>query len=394
MNGELGASFVEAIREIEKSKGIPESELLHAIESALSAAYRKHYGVDQNVRVEVDEETGGINAYSRKDVVEEVEDENTQISLADALEIDERYEINDIIEYQIPPQDFTRIAAQTAKQVVMQKLREIERNMIFDDFASKLEDVVTGTVQRRAGDTLFISLGQTEGILTKREQVPGERYLQGDRIKVYILDVKNGAKGAQVFLSRSHPGLVKRLFEIEVPEIEEGLVEIKGIAREAGARTKMAVYTEDENIDPVGACVGSRGNRVQQVVDEIFDEKIDIIPWSEDPVELIKNVLSPAKVEEVVILEDEATGENQAEVIVPDHQLSLAIGRSGQNVRLAAKLSGWKIDINSHSQYYGEDEEVEEMLEVEDVKEVDEVLEAVEGGETVTVEEEDVKAEE
>ena len=233
--------------------------------------------------------------------------------------------------------------------------------MIFDDFITKQGEIVTGIVQRKSGDTLFVNMGKAEGILSANEQVPGESFEVNERLKVYIMDVKKTTKGPQVFLSRSHPGLVKRLFELEVPEIQDGIVEIKGIAREAGSRTKIAVYTEDENVDPVGACVGTRGSRVQAIVDELNGEKIDIIFWSEDPEELISNVLSPAKVEKVIV-EDE---ENTATVIVPDYQLSLAIGKEGQNVRLAAKVSGWKIDIKSHTQYFGDDEG-EEVIEIEE----------------------------
>jgi len=249
----------------------------------------------------------------------------------------------------VTPKDFGRIAAQTAKQVVVQRIREAERGMIFDDFITRQGELAKGEVQRIANDTLFISVGQAEGILSPNEKAPGEKYKPGDRLEVYIMDVKRSSKGPQVFLSRSHPGLVKKLFEREVPEIQEGIVEIKGIVREAGSRTKMAVYTEYENVDPVGSCVGPRGTRVKNVVDELNGEKIDIIPWSENPEELIANVLSPAKVEKVIISPN--PDEKQAKVVVPDTQLSLAIGKEGQNVRLAAKVSGWKIDIKSHSKY-------------------------------------------
>ena len=309
--------------------------------------------------------------FMRKDVVEEVEDDMVEISLEDALEIDPRYEVGDVVEYQVTPRDFGRIAAQTAKQVVVQRIREAERGMIFDDYITRQGEIITGTVQRISNETLFINMGKAEGILAATERVPGEKYEINDRIKVYIMDVKKTTKGPQVFLSRSHPGLVKRLFELEVPEIEEGIVEIKSIAREAGSRTKIAVYTEDENVDPVGACVGTRGSRVQNIVDELFGEKIDIITWSDDPEELISNVLSPAKVEKVIIDEEEKA----ATVIVPDYQLSLAIGKEGQNVRLAAKLCGWKIDIKSHTQYFGS--EPEEAIEyIDDQEEETEEIES------------------
>ena len=357
----MNKEFIAAIEQIEKSKGISKDIIFEAIESALISAYKKNYGSNQNVRVDIDSETGEIKVYTVMDIVEEIEDENTQITLDEALEIDPNFELGDEVFYQVATEEFGRIAAQTAKQVVVQRIREAERGIIFDDYVEKQGEVVTGTIQRKSGDTIFVNMGRTEGILSAKEQVPGERFETNDRIKVYIMDVKKTTKGPQVFLSRSHPGLVKRLFELEVPEIEDGIVEIKSIAREAGSRTKMAVYTEDENVDPVGACVGSRGSRVQNIVDELFNEKIDIITWSEDPVTLISNVLSPAKVEEVII-EDE---EKVATVIVPDYQLSLAIGKSGQNVRLAAKLCGWKIDIKSHTQYYGDDEENDDEYEEE-----------------------------
>lgn len=349
----MNKEFIKAIEELEKEKGITKEILIEAIESALVSAYKKNYGTSQNVRVDIDNNTGDINVFMRKDIVEEIEDDLVEISLEDAREIDIRYEIGDVIEYQVTPRDFGRIAAQTAKQVVVQRIREAERGMIFDDYVNKQGELVTGVVQRVSGDTVFINMGKAEGILAATEQVHGEIYEVNDRVKVYIMDVKRTTKGPQVYLSRSHPGLVKRLFELEVPEIQDGVVEIVNIAREAGSRTKMAVYTEDENVDPVGSCVGSRGSRVQNVVEELCGEKIDIITWSPEPQILINNVLSPAKVEKVVMKENEKT----ATVIVPDYQLSLAIGKEGQNVRLAAKLCGWKIDIKSHSQYFGDDED-------------------------------------
>ena len=367
----MNKEFIEAIEALEKEKDISKDILIEAIESALVSAYKKNYGTSQNVRVNIDREEGDIDVFMRKDVVEEVEDDMVEISLEDALEIDPRYEVGDVVEYQVTPRDFGRIAAQTAKQVVVQRIREAERGMIFDDYITRQGEIITGTVQRISNETLFINMGKAEGILAATERVPGEKYEINDRIKVYIMDVKKTTKGPQVFLSRSHPGLVKRRFELEVPEIEEGIVEIKSIAREAGSRTKIAVYTEDENVDPVGACVGTRGSRVQNIVDELFGEKIDIITWSDDPEELISNVLSPAKVEKVIIDEEEKA----ATVIVPDYQLSLAIGKEGQNVRLAAKLCGWKIDIKSHTQYFGS--EPEEAIEyIDDQEEETEEIES------------------
>ncbi len=355
----MNKEFIQAIEDLEKERHISKEVLIEAIESALVSAYKKNYGTSQNVRVDIDQETGDINVYMRMDVVEEIEDELTQLSIEEAKEIDYRYEVGDIVEYQVTPRDFGRIAAQTAKQVVVQRIREAERGMIFDDYITRQGEIVTGSVQRISNDTLFVNIGKTEGILSANEQVPGETYRVNDRLKVFIMDVKKSNKGPQVFLSRSHPGLVKRLFELEVPEIEDGTVEIRGIAREAGSRTKMAVYTEFENVDPVGSCVGTRGARVQAIVDELNGEKIDIIPWSEDPAELIANVLSPAKVEKVIIDQEE---EKMATVVVPDYQLSLAIGKEGQNVRLAARVSGWKIDIKSHTQYFAN----ADLVEVED----------------------------
>lgn len=357
----MNKEFIQAIEDLEKERQISKDVLIEAIEMALVSAYKKNYGTAQNVRVDIDRESGDIAVLMRMDVVEEITDEATQVSVEEAREIDYRYEAGDIIEYQVTPKDFGRIAAQTAKQVVVQRLREAERGMIFDDYITRQGEIVTGTVQRMAGETIFVNLGKTEGILSVNEQTPGERYKVNDRLKVFIMDVKKSTKGPQVFLSRSHPGLVKRLFELEVPEIEDGTVEIKGIAREAGSRTKLAVYTAYEDVDPVGACVGTRGSRVQAIVDELHGEKIDIITWSEDPEELIASVLSPAKVETVILAAD---GEKAATVVVPDYQLSLAIGKEGQNVRLAAKVSGWKIDIKSHSQYQATGEAVAEYTEV------------------------------
>lgn len=369
----MNREFIEAIDALEKEKEISKDILIKAIESALVSAYKKNYGTSQNVRVDIDREGGDINVFMQKDVVEEVADDTIEISVAEACEIDDRYEVGDVVEYQVTPKDFGRIAAQTAKQVVVQRIREAERGMIFNDYINKQGEIINGTVQRISNETIFVNMGKAEGILAASERVQGENFRVNDRIRVYIMDVKKTTKGPQVFLSRSHPGLVKKLFELEVPEIEEGLVEIKGIAREAGSRTKIAVYTEDENVDPVGACVGARGGRVQNIVDELFGEKIDIIVWSDDHEKLISNVLSPAKVEEVYIEEEEKT----AIVVVPDYQLSLAIGKEGQNVRLAAKVSGWKIDIKSHTQWYGDDEaESEETAEIEKAAEGEATVES------------------
>ena len=349
----MNKEFIYAIDDLVKEKGISKDVLIEAIESALVSAYKKNYGTAQNVRVSIDREEGDVDVLMRRDVVEEVEDEFTEISLEEALEIDPRYEVGDVVEYQVTPKDFGRIAAQTAKQVVVQRIREAERGMIFDNYIDRQGDLITGVVQRISNETIFVNMGNTEGILVAGERANGERYRVNDRIKAYIMDVRKSSKGPQVFLSRTHPGFVERLFELEVPEIEDGVVEIKSIAREAGSRTKMAVWSNDDSVDPVGACVGTRGTRVQTVVDELNGEKIDIINWSEDPGKLISSALSPAKVEKVLIDEEEKA----ATVVVPDYQLSLAIGKEGQNVRLAAKLCGWKIDIKSHTQFARMEEE-------------------------------------
>ncbi|MFA5527247.1 MAG: transcription termination factor NusA [Peptostreptococcales bacterium] len=358
----MNIDFIKAMDQIEKEKGVSKELLIEALESALVSAYRKNYGTQQNVKVNVDHETGQVNLFAQKVIVEEVENNLLEMALDDARKINHKYQAGDIIEVSIAPKDFGRIAAQTAKQVVVQRIREAERGLVYQNFSNRQSEVVTGVVQRISKGMVYINLGKTEGLLAQTEQVPGERYEVNNRIKVYIMDVKKTTKGPQVYVSRSHPGLVKRLFELEVPEIHDGIVEIKSISREAGSRTKLAVYSEDPNVDSVGACVGHKGSRVQVIVDELFGEKIDIINWDEDPKKYIKSALSPAKVEEVIIIEEEKS----AKVIVPDYQLSLAIGKEGQNVRLAAKLTNWRIDIKSHSQYYG-DNPMKEMDGIEDL---------------------------
>lgn len=368
----MNREFIKAVEELEKEKEISKDLLIDAIESALVSAYKKNYGTSQNVRVNINKETGDIDVFMRKDIVAEVEDDQLEVSIEEAREIDPKYQVGDVIEKQVTPRDFGRIAAQTAKQVVVQRIREAERGMIYDDYSNRQSEIVNGIIQRISNDTVFINMGKTEGILAATEQVPGEKYVVNSRIKVFIMDVKKTTKGPQVYLSRSHPGLVKRLFELEVPEIQDGIVEIKSISREAGSRTKMAVFTADENVDPVGSCVGSRGSRVQAIVDELFGEKIDIINWSDNPEKLISSALSPAKVEKVII-NDEG---KSATVIVPDYQLSLAIGKEGQNVRLAAKLCGWKIDIKSHSQFFpsGDMEDYNDYDNMEESMQPDEVF--------------------
>ncbi|HEY8450182.1 MAG TPA: transcription termination factor NusA [Bacillota bacterium] len=342
----MNLEFIGALKDLERERGIDTETLIEAIEAALISAYRRNFGSAQNVSVRIDRETGEISVSAHKEVVEEVTDPSLQISLEQAKAIDPNYRVGDQVQLQVTARDFGRIAAQTAKQVVMQRLREAERDRIYEEFISREGDIITGIVQRVVGRNVLIDLGKTEAVLAPQEQIPGEYYRQGERLKTYIVEVKKTTKGPQIILSRSHPGLLKRLFELEVPEIHEGYVEIKAVAREPGARSKVAVASRDPNVDPVGACVGPRGSRVQAIVNELKGEKIDIIRWDDDPQRYVANALSPAKVVDVVLHQDEKI----AEVIVPDHQLSLAIGREGQNARLAAKLTGWKIDIKSESQ--------------------------------------------
>lgn len=346
MNGE----FLMAIEQIAKEKGIKKDILIDAIDAALVTAYKKNYGTSQNVKVSIDRETGEVDVFGRKIVVLDVEDELMQISLEEAKNINPIYEEGDIVEIKVTPKNFGRIAAQTAKQVVVQRIREAERSIIYEEFINKEDEIVNGLVQRKEKNNVFIDLGKTEAILGPNEQTPGELYNIGDRLKTYVVEVKKTTKGPQVILSRTHPGLVKRLFELEVPEIKDGIVEIKSIAREAGSRTKIAVFSHDENVDAVGACVGQRGQRVQVIVDELRGEKIDIIEWNSELAVFVASALSPAKVINVKINKEE----NTANAIVSDSQLSLAIGKEGQNARLAAKLTGCKIDIKSKSQVLSE----------------------------------------
>lgn len=343
MNGD----FIDALSEIEKDKGITKEIIFEALESALISSYKKNFGASQNVEVEIDKETGKVKVKAIKEIVEEVENEYLEISIDEAKEINSNYEIGDIVKIEITPKDFGRIAAQTAKQVVIQRIRDAERDVIFDDFINRENEIVTGLVQRTNRNNVYIDLGKTEGVLPPAEQIPGEEYNQGDRIKVLIAEVKKTTKGPQIVLSRSHPNLVKRLFELEVPEINTGVVEIFSISREAGSRSKIAVYSKDPNVDALGSCVGFKGSRVKIIVDELRGEKIDIVIWNNDISTFIANSLSPSKVVDVIVNEKEKS----AIVIVPDYQLSLAIGKEGQNARLAAKLTSWKIDIKSETQY-------------------------------------------
>ena len=362
MNKEL----IAALELLEKEKGISKESLFEAIESNLVVAYKNNFNKADNVVVTMDRETGDFHIYSQKKVVEEVNDPVTEISLEDARNIKAGYDIDDTVNVEIQARDFGRIAAQSAKNGILQKMREEERKSLYQEYYEKQNDIITGIVQRINGKNISINLGKIDTVLMEKEQSPGEFFRPNDRIKLYVTEVKDNGKGPRVVVSRTHPELVKRLFEQEVAEIQDGTVEIKSIAREAGSRTKIAVWSNDKNVDAVGACVGMNGARVNAVVDELQDEKMDIINWSDNPAILIENALSPSKV--VAVLAD--PDNKEALVVVPDLQLSLAIGKEGQNARLAAKLTGFKIDIKSESQakaeniqyefndedYYDEDE--------------------------------------
>ncbi|MGI6172296.1 MAG: transcription termination factor NusA [Christensenellales bacterium] len=338
--------FIASLEELAKEKRINKDILFGAIENALVSAYKKNYGKSANVRAEIDRTTGKIEVLVRKTVVDEVADPLTEISLEEARRVRSIYEVGDLIETSATPRDFGRIAAQTAKQVVVQHIREAERGVIYEEYIEKESEILTAIVQHIDGKMVCVDIGRTLAIMDAANQIPGETYRVNDRLKVYVLEVARGNRGPQVMVSRTHQGLVKRLFELEVPEIRSGVVQIRSIAREAGSRTKMAVFSTDKMIDPVGSCVGPHGIRVENVVNELRTEKIDIVKWSSDPAEYIASALSPARVLNVYVNEKE----KMARVIVPDNQLSLAIGKEGQNVRLAAKLTGWKIDLKSQSQ--------------------------------------------
>lgn len=349
-----------ALEQLEKEKGLSLDMLFDVIEDAMVKAYKNNFGATHNVEVELNRETGEISVYSVRIVVEEVIDDATQISLEEAKEVNPDFEPGDVLKEKVTPKDFGRIAAQSAKQVVVQKIREAERGVIYEEFSSRESEIVNGVIHRVSKGIVYITLGRTEAIMPTNEQIPDESYIQGERIKSVITEVKNSTKGPQIYVSRTHPGLVKRLFELEVPEIYDGEVEIKNISREPGSRTKIAVYAQNPDLDPVGACVGPKGQRVQSIVDELQGEKIDIIEWNENPAILISNALSPSKVMRVEVDADD----NSALVVVPDYQLSLAIGKEGQNARLAAKLTGWKIDIKSETQYIEYLKEIGEYEEV------------------------------
>lgn len=342
----MNPEFIAALDQIEREKSVSKDVLLEAIEAALISAYKRNFSSVQTAKVDIHPKTGEIRVFSMRDVVEEVEDARTEVSLDEARALDPAKKIGDVLLEEVTPKDFGRIAAQTAKQVVVQRIREAERGVIYEEFQSREGDIVTGVVQRAEHRNILIDLGKAEAVLPPQEQIPSEYYRQAERMKTYVVEVKRTTKGPQIIVSRTHPGLLKRLFELEVPEIHDGFVEIKAIAREAGSRSKVAVYSRDPNIDPLGSCVGPRGMRIQNIVNELRGEKIDVIRWDDEPGVFIANALSPAKVLDVTVEEEDKV----ARVVVPDYQLSLAIGKEGQNARLAAKLTGWKIDIRSESQ--------------------------------------------
>jgi len=343
----MNSEFLTALNEIEKEKNISKDILLDAIDAALVSAYKRNYNTNQNnVIVNIDRETGSVKVFVSKEVVETVEDPLCQITLDDAKKISGTYEIGDIVNIEDTPAAFGRIAAQTAKQVVLQRIKEAERNLVYDEFSEKMYKVVTGTIQRIEKKNIYLDIGKTEAYLAPGEQVPGESYDFHQRLKVYVTDVKRNTKGTTVNVSRTRPALVAKLFEEEIPEIADGIVEVKSVSREAGSRTKIAVWSNDKNVDAIGACIGAKGTRVQNVVDELGGEKIDIVRYSEDPAEFIRASLNPAE----VISLDVNVEEKEAHVIVPFHQLSLAIGKEGQNARLAARLTGYKIDIKSDAE--------------------------------------------
>ena len=402
----IGTALFEAAEQFEREKGISKEVLISSLCDALVAAYKKHIKDKDATNVEaiLDEQSGEIGVFRTKVVVSEVEDENIEISLTDAKEIDEDVELDDEVKIEVTPENFGRVAAQSAKQVITQRIREAERKMVLDEFMSKKGTLITGIIQRRTDRAVIVNIGKTDAIMPSREQIPGEYYKPGNRIRVFVLDVKETSKLPQVIVSQAHAEIVRELFELEVPEIEDGIVEIKSIAREAGFRTKLAVWSNDPSVDSVGACIGPRGTRIQTIVGELKNEKIDIVRYSEDPVEYIVNALSPARIISVDILADEED-RKEAFVIVPDDQLSLAIGREGQNVRLAHRLTNWKIDIKSESQareienrqmsevQYEEVEQTEDYIEEEEI--IDEIAqEAIEETSQMDVDDEDTVVEE
>lgn len=342
MNKEL----LNAIAFLSKEKGVSTDVICDSLEAVLITAYKKEPEANPIADVELNRETGDYRIVAAQTVVDEVENPHNEISLEDARKINPEYEVGDVVNVDVTPDNFGRIAAQAAKQVMIQRLREAERNIVYDEFYNRTDDIITGLIQRIENRNVYVDLGKAEAVLPVSEQIPTENYAVGQRIKCYVVEVRKTTKGAQILVSRTHPGLLKRLFELEVPEIYEGVVELKSVAREPGRRSKIAVYSRNENVDSVGACVGPKGTRVQNIVTELQNEKIDIVKWDEDPAVYIANALSPAQVISVTVDESDKS----SSVVVPDYQLSLAIGKAGQNARLAAKLTNWKIDIKSESQ--------------------------------------------
>ena len=382
----IGTALFEACEELERERGISKEVLIASLCDAMVAAYKKHMHIKEadNIEAILDEQSGEIGVFSTKLVVDEVEDPDTQITLADAKDIVEDVEVGDEIKIEVTPEQFGRIAAQSAKQVITQRIREAERNMVLQEFLDKKGTLTTGIIQRVENRNVIVNIGKTDAIMPQKEQIPGEYYKPGNRIRVFVLNVKETTRLPQVIVSHAHAEIVRELFELEVPEIEDGIVEIKSISREAGYRTKIAVWSNDPEVDCVGACIGPRGSRIQTIVSELKNEKIDIVRYSEDPVEYIVNALSPARVVSVDILADDEYA-HDAMVVVSDDQLSLAIGREGQNVRLAHKLTGWKIDIKSVSQMERAEEqnisnyeETPEEVVDDAVEEVDELQQEIE----------------
>lgn len=384
--------MLNALDALEAEKGIKKEIVIEALEAALVSAYKRHYGQANNVEVEFDEKKGNIHVYAVKEVTDEVMDSQLEVSLKDAMAINKAYEVGDKIRFEVTPKDFGRIAAQTAKQVILQRVREAERTVIYDEFSAYENDIMQGIVERQDRRYIYVNLGKIEAVLSKQDQMPNEFYQPHDRIKVYVSRVENTSKGPQVFVSRSHPDLLRRLFEQEIPEVYDGIVEIVSIAREAGDRSKVAVRSNDANVDPVGTCVGPKGQRVQAIVNELKGENMDIVEWNEDSAVFISNALNPAQVVDVIFNPENPKA---CTVVVPDFQLSLAIGKRGQNARLAAKLTNFKIDIKPESEmedFYAQQAEAADGEELLDVYE-EEFVET-EAADTVDYEEtDDVEAE-
>ncbi|WP_086349354.1 transcription termination factor NusA [Enterococcus sp. 9E7_DIV0242] len=388
----MSKEMLNALDALEAEKGIKKEIVIEALEAALVSAYKRHYGQANNVEVEFDEKKGNIHVYAVKEVTDEVMDSQLEVSLKDAMAINKAYEVGDKIRFEVTPKDFGRIAAQTAKQVILQRVREAERTVIYDEFSAYENDIMQGIVERQDRRYIYVNLGKIEAVLSKQDQMPNEFYQPHDRIKVYVSRVENTSKGPQVFVSRSHPDLLRRLFEQEIPEVYDGIVEIVSIAREAGDRSKVAVRSNDANVDPVGTCVGPKGQRVQAIVNELKGENMDIVEWNEDSAVFISNALNPAQVVDVIFNPENPKA---CTVVVPDFQLSLAIGKRGQNARLAAKLTNFKIDIKPESEmedFYAQQAEAADGEELLDVYE-EEFVET-EAADTVDYEEtDDVEAE-